>query len=280
MTGARALPRDHPTATGSVTVTDQGAHLVQWQVAGIPVIWVSDRAVYAQGVAVRGGVPVCWPWFADGAGQDRSPSHGFLRTAHWQPVATADPLTLTWRITHEQVVGRPGTEEFPHPFAAELSVSVGQDCTVRLTVTNTGSEPFVHEGALHTYLHVGDVRQVRLGGLEGAAYWDKVTQQRGHQEGPLVLEDEVDRIYHATGPVRVDDPVLGRVLTVTGEGTTDTVVWNPGPAKGEALADLGPGWSQMVCVEAAALAPRCPPLEPGRTMALATRIAVGLPDGR
>lgn len=296
MSVAWALPRELATATGSVTVTDQGSHLVQWLVDGVPVIWVSDRATYAPGRAVRGGVPVCWPWFADGPDQDRTPSHGLLRTALWQPVhgaaagqpptsggsgedTGAGPLLLAWRITHEDVAGQPGTEVFPHPFTAELTVTVGQDCTVQLSVTNTGDVPFVHEAALHTYLHVGDARRARVHGLEGTAYFDKVSRQHHRQEGPLVLEGEVDRIYRATGPVRVHDPVLGRVITLTGAGTTDTVVWNPGQVKGTALADLGEGWEQMLCVEAAALSPRCPPLEPGQTMTLSTRIGVDPADG-
>lgn len=281
MTGA-PQPRELATATGSVTVTDHGAQLLQWQVDAVPVVWLSEQAEYAADRAVRGGVPVCWPWFAAGPDGDHSPSHGLLRTAPWEPLPPepdGDTLSLRWRIRHDQVGGGRGVEQFPHPFSAELSVAVGRDCVVRLAVTNTGTEAFRHEGALHTYLHVGDVRQVTLNGLEGTAYWDKVTGRDGLQDGPLAPVGEVDRIYRSTAPVQLNDPVLGRVLHITGEGTTDTVVWSPGPQKGPALPDLGAGWSRMLCVEAAALHPRSPVLGPGRTWEMSTRIAVEHPDG-
>lgn len=279
---AAPQPRELATSTGSVTVTDQGAQLVEWQVGAVPVVWVSEQAEYAVGRAVRGGVPVCWPWFAAGPDGEHSPSHGLLRTAAWEPLppeSHGDTLSVRWRITHDRVAGARGVEQFPHPFSAELSVAVGRDCLVRLEVTNTGTAPFRHEAALHTYLHVGDVRQVTVHGLEGTAYRDKVTGRDGRQDGPLVPAGELDRIYRSTAPVRLADPVLGRDLTITSDGTTDTVVWNPGIQKGSALPDLGAGWSRMICVEAAALHPRSPLLGPGRTWQMSTRIAVEHPDG-
>src|SRR5690606_23979067 len=109
----------------------------------------------------------------------------------------------------------------------ELAVSVGHDCSVGLTVTNTGTEAFDYEAALHTYLHVGDIHQAAVTGLDGAHYFDKVLQTDARQDGPITVSGETDRVYTSTATVLVHDPVLGRTLQVEKSGSPTTVVWNP-----------------------------------------------------
>lgn len=270
--------RQHRTANGSVTAYDQGAHLAEWTVEEVPVVWVSSRAAYAEGQAIRGGVPVCWPWFAAGPSGELKPMHGFARTAPWQLVeedAGPREVRLAWVLTDADVDGLPGADRFPHPFRAELAVSVGHDCSVGLTVTNTGTEAFDYEAALHTYLHVGDIHQAAVTGLDGAHYFDKVLQTDARQDGPITVSGETDRVYTSTATVLVHDPVLGRTLQVDKSGSPTTVVWNPWVEKAAAMTDFGDDeWRQMLCVETAAVGRDSVRLQPGAEHTLSTTIRI------
>lgn len=270
--------RVHRTATGTVIVHDQGAHLTEWRAGGVPVIWVSPRAEYAAGRAIRGGVPVCWPWFGPGRPGDLSPSHGFARTTTWRPVVEesgTDLVRWVWELTAADVGGVPGAEHFPHRFTAQLAVEVTDAATITLTIRNEDRQPFDYEAALHSYLHVGDVRRVTVTGLAGAPYLDKVSGERLTQQGDLGLTGETDRVYRSAGPVEVHDPVLNRTLTVAKSGSPETVIWNPWDEKAASMSDLGDReWTQMLCVEAAAVGTGAPRLAPGEAQSLSTTITV------
>ncbi len=272
------LPRAGRVGSSDYTAYDQGAQLATWEVDGVPVIWTSAWSRREVGQSIRGGVPICWPWFATGPDGGRTPQHGFVRKAPWRLLehSTDDPThVLRWELTQDDVVHEAGAEQFAHPFRAVCSTLVGTSVEVRLDVTNTGLEPISYDVALHTYLHVGDVRQVRVTGLEDAPYWDKVLRSSGRQEGPLRLTGETDRIYTSSEQVRVHDPVLRRTLTVSKGNSTHTVVWNPWDEVAADLADLGDDeWPQMVCVEAAAIGTDAVQVDPGDTHSLSTRISV------
>lgn len=274
----RMRPRQGTVGQSSYTAYDHGAHLARWAVRGTPVVWVSEEAVYDPGTPVRGGVPVCWPWFANGPDGDRTPSHGFVRTAPWELLehrTAPDRHRLRWQLTAAQAAGRPGSQTFPHDFRLQLQVDVAADLAVTLRVRNTDRQPWSFEAALHTYLHVGDVRRVRVEGLDDTGYWDKVTQRAERQQGPVRLSGETDRIYHAPAVVSVDDPVLDRVLRITPAGSTDTVVWNPWVEQAAGLPDLGDDeWSYMLCVETAVVGSNAIRLAPGQEHRLTARIAL------
>jgi glucose-6-phosphate 1-epimerase len=275
--------RQRRTSSGSVTAYDQGAHLAEWVVDGRPVIWVSSQSEYAPGQAIRGGVPVCWPWFASGPSGQLKPTHGFARRAPWrltQDESSSAQTQLAWVLTDADVAGQPGAERFPHPFQAELAVTVGEECRVRFTVANTGTEPFTYEAALHTYLHVGEIHQVELTGLDGASYFDKVLRASARQEGPVRFTGETDRVYDSTARVTVHDPALDRALRIEKSGSPTTVVWNPWAEKAAALPDFGKDeWRQMVCVETAAVGSDAVRLEPGAEHALSTTVRIIPGDG-
>lgn len=257
---------------------DHGAHVTQWSRHGLPVVWVSERARYESGAAIRGGVPICWPWFAAGPDGDLSPSHGFLRTARWDLCEQTDDA-LRWRITHAQTCGGETAQRFPHPFECELSVHLGEELTLALTVRNTAQVSWDCEAALHTYLHVADVEAIRIEGLAGLDYHDKVSNLDLTQHGDLRLSAETDRIYHGADPVTVHDPVLGRDLLLHAQGAAATVVWNPWADKTAAMPDMSDHeWRRMVCVEAGAVGAGRIHLEPGREHTLIQRIGVAQHD--
>ncbi|MCK0113214.1 D-hexose-6-phosphate mutarotase [Ornithinimicrobium sp. F0845] len=272
------MRRAYRTTGGSLVAHDQGAHLTEWVVGDTAVIWASQASEYAEGRAIRGGVPVCWPWFAAGRSGDVSPAHGFARVAPWRLVEEAvdqHSVVLAWELTGQDVRGLDGSDLFPHEFRARLQVQVAEAATISLTVRNEDRAPFSYEAALHTYLHVGDIREARVVGLDGADYYDKVDQQERTQTGDIRFVGETDRVYTADGPVRVQDPVLERTLLIEKSGSPNTVVWNPWVDKGAAMSDFGDDeWPLMVCVEAASVGDRAVVLEPGAEHTLSTRVRV------
>lgn len=268
--------------TSGYTAYDQGAQLATWTVGDVPVIWQSSAAHHETGRSIRGGVPICWPWFGPGRSGDLVPQHGFARTAPWQLVAhdtSSASHLLRWRLDETMVAGAPGTEHFGHPFEATCEVEIGDAVTVRLTVRNTGQESFDYEVALHSYLHVGDVRRARVTGLEGATLWDKVRRQQAVQQGVLTFEGQTDSIFTAAGTVRLHDPVLDRIITVTKEHAPQTVVWTPWQEAAAEMGDMADQeWTGLVCIEAAAVGDDAVRLQPGAEHTIGTRIMVSVDD--
>lgn len=266
-------PTPHEIATDAATgaAFEHGAHVVAWAPAGAqPVLWLSPATELGEGAAIRGGVPVCFPWFGPGLSDDLKPSHGFARTAEWHLVEQGDS-TLTFELTDADVEL---PEAWPHPFSARLTATFGETFEVSLAMTNRDDEPAEVEAALHTYLSVGDVREVRVTGLDGIAYVDKVDGGATKtQEGDIRFTDRTDRVYASTAPVEVVDPVLGRTLHVTSEGATKTVVWNPGEETAATMPDVQ-GWDSFCCVEAACALDGAVTIAPGETHTLTQRIAI------
>lgn len=280
-----ALTQRSGTVAGTrYTAYDQGAHLAQWSVEGAPVVWVSEQARYAVGEPIRGGVPVCWPWFADGPDGRHRPAHGFARTAPWTLVEQEQGRArhrLTWQLTGADTDGLPGAQTYPTHFRLALTADIGPDLALTLAVRNTGDDELVFEAALHTYLAVGDVRQVEVLGLEGAGYYDKVLGRHARQEGPVRLEGETDRVYERSAAVVVDDPVQDRQLRVTPVGATHTVVWNPWADKAGAMADFGEQeWTGMLCVETARVGRDAVRLAAGQEHRMTARIETTGRDAR
>lgn len=254
-----------------VTAYDHGAHVAQWVVDDVPVVWVSRRSSYAADVAIRGGIPVCWPWFANGPSGDRRPSHGVARTATWTLLEHSES-SARWGLTTS--TPRQSPDVLATQCESTLDVRVtGRSLVVAHTVINSGDALLSYEIALHTYLHVGDVRDVSLRGLDAAPYFDKVTQTTATQTGDLRIAGEVDRIYDSGEPVTVLDPTLDRSIMVTSEGAGNVVVWNPGPAGAASMSDFADEeWTQMVCVETANIGDRSIQLSPGASHTTTARI--------
>ncbi len=253
---------------GHHAVLDAGAHVLAWTPHDqVPVLWVSPLATFEPGVPVRGGIPVIFPWFGSGPAGDRTPAHGFARTAEWQRVGLVDDLVETGRL---EVRHRLTSEGFDSaPFSAELVSEFTRDhLRVSLSVTNTGDADFSYEEALHTYLAVSDVARISLEGLDGCSYVDKVDGGDQVQAGPVRFTGETDRLYSHTGDVVVDDPDWSRRIRVSKEGSAITVVWNPGAARGAAMGDVAQHWAGFVCVEAANTGDRMVTIPSGGTHTL------------
>lgn len=263
------------SACGELTAFRHGGQVVGWRPRGEDsgVLWLSPRVVLDPTVAIRGGVPVCFPWFGPGVSGDMTPAHGFARLSEWSvDEITESDAQLRLRMSLDSVT----SELFPYDYRLAIDVQAAADLRICLDVTNRDAVPFTIEEALHAYLQVGDVEQVRILGLDGASYADKTRGgQVVEQSGDLVLTAETDRAYVSTSAVDVVDPVLGRTLRVDKEGSASTVIWNPWATKAAAMSDVGEGaWKTFVCVEAGNVLDHAITLRPGETHRLIYRLSV------
>ncbi len=237
------------------TVTLAGAQVMSYIPHGAaPVLWVSPSAIHTVGKAMRGGIPICWPWFGshpvDPGGR---PMHGLVRTMLWTfTSASACPDGST--ELHITVRDTPETRAlWPYRFELEAVITVGRKLRVAWIARNPGDAPYTYTGALHPYFTVSDVNAITIRGLDGLDYLDKTeTFQRKTQTGPLQITGETDRVYlNTTAGMAIVDPSLGRTIYITKEGSRTSVVWNPGQ-KDEQMADVGARQHKFfVCVEAA-----------------------------
>ncbi len=265
-----------PFATASVAL--QGAHVLDWRPKRQePVIWVSKAAKFAAGKSIRGGVPVCWPWFGPHRDNPQFPGHGFARTVPWALVASKELPDGRIRLEFELVRTEATRAQWPHSSVVRNIVTIGEELEVELATTNTGKAPFELGQALHTYFVVGDVRRIEVAGLEGCDYLDKVDGGRRKREaGRVTFTQETDRIYLGThGASGILDPVLDRTILITSTGSRSTVVWNPWAEKAEKMGDFGDeGPWRMVCVETANAAEDTITLRAGETHRLVAQYRV------
>jgi len=233
----------------------QGAHLYAWQPDGHePVIWLSEFAKFAPGKSLRGGIPVCWPWFGPHDSDSKLPAHGYARTSMWDVVETAALPDGSTQIRFELAQTNQMREQWPHAASVQLQISVGRTLQVSLITANTGDSPFTLGEALHTYFRIGDVSNVAIRGLDGCSYIDKVADAAHQvQHGDIVIDNEVDRVYLDTdADCIIEDRGLKRAIRIAKQGSHSTVVWNPWIEKAEKMGDLGEdGYRAMVCVESA-----------------------------
>ena len=269
-----------PRSQGEIAL--QGGHVASWRPDGHQeVMWQSSLCRFEVGKSIRGGIPICWPWFGDHPTQPDWPAHGYARTS-----------TFAIERSFELGDGEVGVElklEIPEPTFAytnhtaelRLLISMGDALEVAMTTTNRGHDSMSCSAALHSYLAVGDVEQVEIRGLDGLEYLDKPDgYARKRQHGSPKIVEETDRIYlqspqDAQRDCEVDDPVLGRTLRIAKRGSRSTVLWNPWHAKALAMADFEtPAFRQMLCVEAANAAEDTVEILPGASHTLATMIGV------
>jgi glucose-6-phosphate 1-epimerase len=242
-------------------------------------VFLSPRAVFARDKAIRGGVPVCFPWFGPHPTDPAKPQHGFARTHAWDVASTAqdapqDPEGDT-RIVFRLVSGPDTRALWDAEFSARLTVVLGATLEMSFEVENTSQQPFVYEAALHAYLGIGDIARVSVHGLEATRFLDKTDggREKRSADAPLVFDGEVDRTFlDTTASCTVHDPVLNRQIRIDKVASGATVVWNPGLAKGQAMADLGDAWNRFVCVETANCGPQAVRLAPGGRHTMTSRI--------
>lgn len=269
--GRAFLCVDHPSVSARISLT--GAHIVSCQPTGEDdLLWMSPADPQHPGTALRGGVPICWPWF----GGDRmgAPAHGVARTADWQLESVTvghQDVRVSLTIPRDTLA-----ELLPdEAWAVSVEFVLGKSLSINLTTRNIGSEPQLLSQALHTYLPVADIAEATVEGLNSVRYLDKVTgEDRAGETEPLTLNGEVDRVYYQyAGPVKLRCKNM-KDRIVTRNGCSALVVWNPGADKGATLSQFPTdGHQHMLCLEAANAGPDKRLLAPWESHTLTTTIA-------
>ena len=264
-----------PCASGEMYL--HGGHVTSWRPAGSnEVFYVSPKSLWQDGKAIRGGVPICFPWFGDKEGDPSAPAHGFVRTRQWKLESIAmdggDAVVTAEMANHDDT-----RKWWPHNFRLQCRARFGAELRIDLLVSNQGKTSFSFEEALHAYFRVGDVERIQLQGLDATSYLDKTEHrvQKTHY-GVLRFTGETDSIFLNTqNEIELDDPSLHRALRIQKQNSLTTVVWNPWERKSATMADLGPGeWKNFACVEASNVIPSPLMLNPGKayTMSVVTKV--------
>ncbi|MEC7584257.1 MAG: D-hexose-6-phosphate mutarotase [Planctomycetota bacterium] len=266
------------TPHGRGEVYLHGAHVTSWQPVGAEdLLWVSESSRYAEGKAIRGGIPICWPWFGDDASGQGRPAHGFART---QAFAVTRGEVLDDGSCVLELCLEPSEVTrvlWPEDFRLTLTATFGAELDLRLGMENRSDRPVTHTAALHSYLRVGDVGRVQLAGFAGGEYLDKVRGfARDRQDEEPRIDGEIDRVYLQTREaLSLVDPVMQRTLRVTKVGSHTTVLWNPGPEHARQMADLDDeGYRNMLCIEAANAHEDEVALQPGQSHVLGTTLSL------
>jgi glucose-6-phosphate 1-epimerase len=255
-----------PLATAEIYL--HGAQVTAWRPAGQgEVLFLSEHSKWEGGRAIRGGIPVCFPWFRAKADDANAPAHGFVRTKEWNlesVQAGGDGTVIVVCVTRSDGDSR---RWWPYEFQLSHRITIGKTLDMELTVTNTGSTAFRFEEALHTYFRVEDVAQVEMRGLEGVSFLDNMDGNRQKvQADGLRLSGALDNAYIGTGAaVEFYDAALGRTVRTAKENSSTTIVWNPWRQGAAKLADLGDEeWKQMICVEGSNILGGAIWLDPGK----------------
>ena len=260
------------TAACTGTLFLHGAHVTEWTPSGQkPVLWISRESLYVAGKPIRGGIPICFPWFGPHPSDSAMPAHGTARISEWSLVrveATAgDGIALELQISLED-------------FRLAYEVTFGRELQLKMSVTRSvdGPDAGSCEIALHTYFAVGDIHSAGISGLENAQYIDKMDEgiTKPASGEAIAFANETDRVYINTRDAcELIDPVWQRRIIVNKSGSDSTVIWNPWIAKSQRMPDFGDHeWPGMVCIETANVGPNRMHLMPGESSDLTVQIAV------
>ncbi len=253
-----------------------GAHALHYRPAGgEDVLWLSGASWYEDGKPIRGGIPVCWPWFGPHPTDAAAPGHGFARLRLWELAdskAAPDETAITLRLRDDAQT----RQAWPYAFELTLRMTLSDHLRLDLTTYNRGPEPFRITQALHNYLAVRDVTAIRILGLEEAPYMDKANHYTLNQErAPITICGETNRIYtNTSAECLLDDPLWPRRLRIGKGGSRTTVVWNPWIENARRMPDFGDDeYRGMVCVETANAGPEVITVPPGAAHTLTTMLA-------
>ena len=264
-----------PRASGEIYL--HGAHVTSWKPVGNEeVLYLSSKSKWQDGAAIRGGVPVCFPWFSARADDPRSPAHGLVRTKSWQleGITHADhDVTVALSTSADDATRKTWFGDYHLLFCATF----GEQLRLEIIATNRGTSSFRFEEALHSYFRVSNIAGAKLRGLNGAGFIDKTDAKREkHQHGDVLISAETDRVYLKTfSTVEIEDPAARRRVLVAKEESRDTVLWNPWSEKAKKMSDVGADeWRQFVCVETCNVGDHAVNLAPAQAHTMSALISV------
>lgn len=263
-------------ASSRSEITLLGAHVLSF----IPrdqadLLWLSPASPFQSGVAIRGGIPLCWPWFGAHGDNASLPMHGFARVSDWRleeiTALSAGQTSIVLSLKDNETT----RQMWPHQFDLRLQIDIGQDLQLTLITRNTGATPLPLAQAVHTYFNISHVDQVSISGYDGAKYYDKVAGGEKCHTGDILLEREIDAVFQGCpGQSVIKDAGLKRQIIIDKQGSDSAVVWNPWVEKSKTLSGFHPqAYQNMVCVETANVGADAKVIQPQQTHSLRTIIA-------
>jgi glucose-6-phosphate 1-epimerase len=277
--GNGGLPRIQISGSGAEgQMYLHGAQVTSWKPAeNDEVLFLSTKSHWREGQAIRGGIPICFPWFRAKVDNAKAPAHGFVRTKSWQleSIVEEGPAVVVTMSTESDEQTRLW---WPADFRLLYRVTFDSKLTLELVCTNTGKTDFRFEEALHTYNRVADVANVRLRGLDTVKYLDNTDSNKVHvQQGDVKIASATDNAFPGTGgDVDLIDPQLHRRIGLKKSNSLTTVVWNPWREGAAQLGDLGHGeWAQFLCVEASNVLTAFVRLAPGEEHKMTAVLGIG-----
>lgn len=241
---------ENKSATARIAL--QGGHLFHYQQQGKkPLLWLSAKSHFEKGKAIRGGIPICWPWFGKQSSNPDLPQHGFARNSSFEFLESSEPDERTSTVVLQLQSSEKTLPIWPFQFQLFLYITVGAKLTVALTTRNCDTKSFKISSALHTYFSVSDISKVSVQGLDTIKYWDALTGEIKIQTGDIQISEEVDRVYQkTTGSLLLRD--TDRTVNIIPEGSSSAVVWNPWIEKTQRMADMQEdAYKTMLCIETA-----------------------------
>lgn len=269
---------DNDYATAKIAL--QGAHIMAWQPKSQknPVLWLSNNARYVLGRSIRGGIPICWPWFGAHPTDGTLCPHGFARVMPWQLIDAETVKNGATRLVLQMLEPAESKRQLSYPYLLTITITVGDTLRIDLATTNKADHPFMVGEALHTYFQVSDVAAIHIHGLEDALYADKVfNYERRVETTDVRFNSEFDRVYlNTNADCVIHDPGLNRQIRIAKSGSQSTVIWNPWQEKAQQMADMGgaDGWRSMICVETANALENSVVISPNRTHTMSVEYSV------
>lgn len=244
---------------------------------------MSTASAMEEGKAIRGGIPLCFPWFGPNKDYPDAPKHGFARLLNWEIKSTQQLVTGATRLVltlSDSVLTR---QWWDFRFASELVIEAGEELSIKWQVMNLSDEPITISNALHSYFKVGDISKVRIEGLRGVPYMEEIRSDEAFtgDEEAIVIQREVDRSYtDTTAPCQVVDVALNRTIQIQKSGSQSTVVWNPWADLARQMTDLGDeDYRHFVCVETANVGHNAVEIEPQSTHVMQMTVALAKQSG-
>lgn len=260
-------------SSANAIISIYGAQMLSYQPVdqNEDLLFLSQQSEYAMGKAIRGGIPVCWPWFGPDPKGLQRPNHGFVRNHFWQLVKTeavSDAETKISLLFNESLKKE---NTWRQPFMLMLDISIGTSLGLELKTFNTGDKPFSITQAFHSYFRIGNIKRIKILGLEDCDYFDKLDQgTQKSQVGTITVKQEVDRVYvDAVKDLHIVDPVFKRRIQITSPNTSTAVVWNPWSKTTKKMQDLANNdYQKFICVEAGNVAFDLIQIQPGKQHSL------------
>jgi glucose-6-phosphate 1-epimerase len=277
--GDDLISADITNAHASASICLQGAQILTWQPVAVaePVIWLSKDALFVKNKSIRGGVPVCWPWFGAHATNDALPAHGFARTQPWQVKGSRLMNDGSTELSLTMPIKAAAQKMWSHSAQLDMLINVGETLKIALITRNLGETAFNVSEALHTYFEVSDVAQVQIAGLDSVHFHDKAAGwTQGDQAGSIAFKSEVDRVYvNSAQACSIVDAGYKRRIHINKLGSQSTIVWNPAAARAAQMGDLGnKGWKRFVCVESGNVLENVVTVQAGKSHTLAVEYRV------